>query len=114
MFAEFRSEGLKSKTISEEAILIVFNPIVNLNVLERHQAIANFVFVGYFTLMEVGGEVLYKLCENCRGDVSGCQNGSRFVTVVEFDCCHVMRSRNVRCGRHREAIVFGRVGRRCM
>jgi hypothetical protein len=53
VFAEFRSEVIESKIICEEAILIVFYPIVDLDILEGHQDISNFVLVGYFTFMEV-------------------------------------------------------------
>jgi hypothetical protein len=79
--------------------------------LERHKDIANLVFLGYLAFMEVGCEILDELREDRGRDVTGCQNGSRFVAVVKFDSSHVVKRWSVGGRRHSEAIVFGGVGR---
>ena len=58
VFAKFGCEGFEGVAISEKFFLIIFNPIIDLNVLEGHKRVTDFVFVFDFTLVEVGIEVL--------------------------------------------------------
>ena len=88
--AKFRGECLEGESICHELILIVFDPIVDFNVLEGHQYVPNLVLICDFAFMEVRFEVLDQLRKDGRGDGSRGEDGSRFVSFMEFYCGHVL------------------------
>lgn len=104
-FAKFCSKFLEGVVLSDESVMIIFDPVVYFDVLEGHEDTSYFFFVGDFTLVKVGVKVLDELCENGRGNMTRCEDWGGFVTVVVFYRCHVLERRVRSGGRHNEDVV---------
>jgi hypothetical protein len=78
--------------------MIVFDPVVDFYILERHEDVLDFIFIRYFAFVEVGVEVLYELSEYGWRNRSCSENGWGFMSVMEFDHCHIMERRCGGCG----------------
>ena len=92
--AEFCCECVEGIILTQELFLIVFDPVIDFDILERHEDVVDFIFIADFTFVKVGIEVLNELCEDGGRDRSLRQDGGGFVCVVEFNCCHIeMRGR---------------------
>ena len=89
---EFSCEVLESVSFCQELILIVFDPIIDFDVLEQHENITDFIIVINFAFVKVRVKVL-ELSEDCRRNRPYRENRCCFVCIVKFDSCHVEMGR---------------------
>ena len=90
---EFGCEVLEGVSFCQELILIVFYPIIDFDVLERHENIMDFIIVINFAFVKVRVKVLKELSEDCRRNHPFRENRCCFVCIVKFDSCHVEMGR---------------------